>query len=142
MHPLHHFCWWSAPVYETFIRVMLSRSIMAVKFTESICPRSKTERPCVLKHITSAAIGDGVVRQIWGCRRCGAKSYENISAEVVECALSQSTKHQWVTVKNLYFKQHRRYREIHDQQECVCCGAVRNYEYQSMIGRNPHRKNS
>jgi len=142
MHPLHHFCWWSAPVYETFIRVALSSNNMGVRFTETACSRSKANRPCILKHVTSAAIGDGVVRQIWSCRRCGTKSYENIAVDEVECALSQSTKHQWVTVKNLYFKQHRRYREIHDRQECTCCGAVRDYEYQSMIPYNPHRKNS
>ena len=106
---------------------------MAVKFTDTPCRRSKTERPCVLKHITSTAIGEGTVRQIWGCRRCGEKSYDNISVDKAECALSSSSKHQWVTTENLYFKQHQRYREIHDRQECLCCGAVRNYEYQSMM---------
>lgn len=121
---------------------MLGRSIMAVRFSDTICRRSKTERPCILKHITSSPIGNGTIRQIWSCRRCGEKSYENLSVELLECALSKSTKHDWVTVKNLYFKQHHRYREIHDRQECTGCGVVRDFEYQSMIGYNPHRKKS
>jgi ribosomal protein L37E len=142
MHPPCHFCWQGVPRLRNIHKASLLRSDMAVKFTDTPCPRSKTERPCVLKHITSTAIGEGTVRQIWGCRRCGEKSYDNISVDKAECALSSSSKHQWVTTENLYFKQHQRYREIHDRQECLCCGAVRNYEYQSMIGRNPHRKNS
>ena len=121
---------------------MLGRSIMAVKFSDTICCRSKSNRTCVLKHITSSPIGEGNIRQIWGCRRCGEKSYETLSIKSLECALSKSTKHDWVTVKNLYFKQHHRYREIHDRQECTCCGVVRDFEYQSMIGYNPHRTKS
>ena len=142
MHPPHHLCWWGALVYETFIKVMYSKSIMGVRFSETICRRSKTDRPCILKHKASSPIGEGVVRQIWGCRRCGEMTYENIAVDSVECALSQSTKHQWTVVKQLYFQQHRRYREIHERQLCVCCGAERDYEYKSMIPYNPHRKKS
>ena len=115
---------------------------MGVRFSQTPCPRSKTDRPCILKHKSGTPIGDGIVRHIWGCRRCGQLTYDNVSVEDVECALSHSGLHKWYAIQTLSFKQHYRYREIIERQSCECCGAIRDYEYQSMIGYSPHRKKS
>jgi hypothetical protein len=112
---------------------------MSVKFSETICKRSKTNRKCVLKHISSNPVGDGIIKHIWGCVRCGSKSITPIHQKDVECAMSPSLKHTWITDRQIDFQQHYRYREIKEIQSCSCCGAVREYEYQSMIGYQQKR---
>jgi len=142
MHPLHQFIGRVSPVYETFIREGLPGKFMGVRFTDTICARSKTSRPCVLKHKAASPIGDGIVRHIWGCRRCGDLSYENVSIETVECPLSQSGHHTWITLETISFQQRRQFREITERQRCDCCEVVRDYEFKSMIPFNPHYKKS
>lgn len=112
---------------------------MAIRFGEEPCKKSKTQRPCIFKHKNSTPIGDGIVKQIWGCRRCGTLRIDSISHEDVECSLSPTHKHKWNSVRQTYFKQHYKYREISEIQSCSCCGAEREYTYHSMIGYNPHR---
>lgn len=53
--------------------------------------------------------------------------------------MSPSLKHTWITDRQIDFQQHYRYREIKEIQSCSCCGAVREYEYQSMIGYQQKR---
>lgn len=110
---------------------------MTIRTGDSPCPVSKKDRPCIFKHLKSVPMGEGEVKQIWGCRRCGAKTYDTIHNDDVECVLSPSTLHQWEVVKQLSFQQHYRYREITNLESCSCCGAVREYAYQSMVGYSP-----
>ncbi|HAI44966.1 MAG TPA: hypothetical protein DCM40_46265 [Maribacter sp.] len=112
---------------------------MGIRHGDVPCIKSKTGRPCIYKHKSSTPIGDGVVKQIWGCRRCGTLKIDTINHDDVECSLSPTNKHQWQTIRQLSFQQHYRYREISELQSCSCCGAERTYDYKSMIGYNPHR---
>jgi len=112
---------------------------MAVKFGDRSCNRSKNNRVCVFKHISTNPIGEGEVKHIWGCRRCGQKSITSVFQGEVECATSKSFKHQWETTQQISFQQHYRYRDIKVLQSCACCGAVREYQYQSPIGYQPKR---
>jgi len=113
---------------------------MGVKFTTTPCPRSKANRPCVLKHRSANPIGEGVIRHIWGCRRCGTNSFEDLHVSDTECALSSQGLHQWERVKTLSFQQSYRTQQIEELQRCKSCSAERHYHYQTDIAYNPHRK--
>jgi len=113
---------------------------MAIKIGTEPCNNSPSGRGCVYKPVGTPAIGDGKVKHIWSCRRCGDKTYEIFDSKEVECAISHNGIHQWETQKTLSFVQHYKYREISESQKCSCCGSERIYEYQSMIGHNPHWK--
>ena len=112
---------------------------MGIKFGSEPCERSKNERGCIFKHSSANPIGDGEVKHIWSCRRCGKKTIETIQQGVVECATSKSYKHQWEDTQQISFQQHYKYRDIKVIQSCSCCGAMREYQYQSMIGYQPKR---
>ena len=112
---------------------------MSLKFSEDICTRSKNNRSCVFKHSSSNPMGEGVVKHIWSCKRSGKKMIESINQNDVECSLSPSLKHKWKTDRQISFQQHYRYRQITESQSCLCCGAERVYEYQSLIGYQPKR---
>ena len=114
---------------------------MGIRHGDSPCKKSKTNRPCIFKHHNSTPIGEGIVKQIWGCRRCGKNEIEDIKVGSVECSTSPSLKHKWKVERQIAFQQHYRHREISEIQSCDCCGAVREYHYQSMVGYNPHNKN-
>lgn len=112
---------------------------MGIKFGTEPCKRAKNNRGCIYKHQHSSAIGEGIVKQIWGCRRCGEKIIKTINHKDVECAISPTTKCQWQKVRQISFQQHYRHRDIEEEQKCSCCGSVRIYSYQSMIGYQPKR---
>lgn len=118
---------------------MFLGKIMAIKFGDTPCPKSKTSRPCVFKHKKSQAIGDGEAKHIWSCKRCGEMRIESTKHGEVSCAMSHHGKHQWQTKIQTHFQQHHRYRDITEMQSCSCCGAEREYSYKSMIGYNPHK---
>jgi len=112
---------------------------MSLKFSDDICTRSKNNRSCIFKHSSSNPIGEGVVKHIWSCKRCGKKMIESIQQDVVECSLSPTLNHQWKVDRQISFQQHYRYRQITEGQSCLSCGAERVYEYKSLIGYQPKR---
>lgn len=112
---------------------------MGLKHGDEPCTRSKNGRNCIYKLHNSQPMGDGAVRHIYLCRRCGKVHYEDLLQGDVECALSNSGKHRWQRTENITFQQHYRYRDITDLETCSCCGAERMHSYKQMIGYNPHR---
>lgn len=113
---------------------------MAIKIGEEPCAKSSSGRGCVYKPVGNPAVGNGMVKHIWSCRRCGDKTYETLKVGDVDCPLSYNGIHQWRKTETVSFIQHYNYRDITENQACECCGSQRLYEYKSMIGYDPHRK--